>query len=106
MTEEQPGTLKSAAEVKPGVTQAELEAAFSQAAPYANRILLTAHHYGGRLSFLETTPDGRVSFRAAVALHVADLVALRDLLNDMLATVVKLDIQNISQEGALDGTKS
>ena len=62
-------------------------AAFSGAAPFANRIYLTLTPVVGRLSFVEFPPpdlSAQPQFRAAITMNIGDLVSLRDLLDQQL----------------------
>lgn len=81
---------------------AGLRAAFDGPAPLANKIYLTLNPVMGRLSFVEFPSEGggEPKFRAAVSMTVGDLVALRDLLSDMLK-----DAQQIQAQAKPDADK-
>lgn len=70
------------------VSSDEVAATFSMAAPFVNRVIVNAAGPNFRISFLERAPDGKgglvTSARAAVAMHVDDAIALRDVLTGIV----------------------
>lgn len=70
------------------VSEQEVAAAFSGAAPAANRFTVHLGNPGVRISFLEQIPGGTESlFRSAVTLHPIDAISLARLLKATLKDV-------------------
>jgi hypothetical protein len=70
------------------ISEQEVAAAFSGAAPAANRFTVHLGNPGVRISFLEQIPGGTESvFRSAVTLHPIDAISLARLLNAMLKEI-------------------
>lgn len=73
--------------VKPTLDQLGFMAANNMAAPLANKIYLIVNAGVAKLAFVEFPTDGTPGIpqgRAAVALNLNDLAALRDLINGTL----------------------
>jgi hypothetical protein len=70
------------------ISEQEVTAAFSGAAPAANRFTVHFGNPGVRISFLEQIPGGTESlFRSAVTLHPIDAISLARLLKATLKDV-------------------
>ena len=71
-----------------GVTQEEMEMAFSGPSIFVNKLVVLLNEGGVRIAFAETyAPDRLATFRAAVTLAPTDAIALRDVLNHVLQVV-------------------
>ncbi|MFA5955643.1 hypothetical protein [Hyphomicrobium sp.] len=76
-----PDTLTASATT---VTPQEMDASFVHPAPICNRVLLTMSSLGGRLSFLELSPNGEAHFRSAVFMTLDGLLSLQELIRTMV----------------------
>lgn len=61
--------------------------AMSGPAPYSNRFQVKISPHTARLSFMEVDEKEQMFFRTAVCISYPDLVALRDLLNEIVKDV-------------------
>lgn len=83
---------------RPAEIAPDLEALYSGAAIYANRIYVTMIIPSGvRVSFVERSEGGKELFRTAAFLSILDAIELRDLLIRQLETV-QVDLK-IGEEG-------
>ena len=70
------------------ISEQEVAAAFSGAAPAANRFTVHLGNPGVRISFLEQIPGGTESlFRSAVTLHPIDAISLARTLKTTLKEI-------------------
>jgi hypothetical protein len=85
------------------VSDREVAAAFSGAAPAANRFVIQIGHPGVRISFLEALPNGEDTFfRSAVTLHPIDAISLYRVLKKMLEEIENEFVSSgIIEPGAL-----
>jgi hypothetical protein len=77
-----------AEELPSGISEQDLDAAFSGPAILINRFIVTLHPSGARLSFWERrAPDSPPEFRASVLLSYQDAIELSKLLTRMLQPI-------------------
>lgn len=85
------------------ISDREILAAFSGAAPAANRFVIQVGHPGVRIAFLEALPNGEdIFFRSAATLHPIDAISLYRALKKMLEEIeTEFVSSGIVEPGAL-----
>lgn len=76
-----------------GVSDDELDIAYSGAAVFANKFYITISGPNARLSFTEQmTPTKTPKFRSAVVISLTDLVQMKNVLVEMCKDLQPIDI--------------